>query len=82
MKFFQVDNREYFGTLGEAHEQGKKWEPVYRPQCVIKEIDIAADKGGVLQLLKTGVPRMLDATAASNGRSWTLTTRGGLVEVK
>lgn len=76
MKFYQVDDKDFFPTLGDAHDAGKLVEPSFRPDVRIREVDVETDKAGVLQLLNKGTP----VVSASN-RCWKLTQRGGLVEI-
>jgi hypothetical protein len=74
----------YFGTMGEAHAEGKKLEPVFRSNVRIRLLDIAVDKAGVLEILNHGGPHRLlvdHQTEIKVLRTWSLTARGGLTEI-
>ena len=82
MKFFvrtDTDPIRYFATQGDAHDDGRKEEPVWRSAVRIKEVDIKCDKDAILALLRGGVPEDL---LEDRGRMWTLTARGGLKELE
>ncbi|MBT2325520.1 hypothetical protein J7E62_24610 [Variovorax paradoxus] len=84
MKFFvrtDTDKPRYFGTQGDAHEDGRKEEEVWRSSVRIKEVDLKADKDGVLRLLQEG-PAGADDLLGGRGRTWTVTARGGLKELE
>jgi len=83
MKFYvrtDTEKARFFATQGDAHENGKKEEPVWRSAVRIKEVDLPTDKGAILGLLIDGSPS-IDALNAMPGRVWTLTARGGLTEI-
>ena len=74
----------YFGTLGDAHAEGKKLEEVFRSNVRITLLEIPVDKMGVLEILNHGGPHQLfvdHETEIEVQRTWTLTARGGLKEV-
>ena len=74
----------YFGTLGDAHAQGKKLEEVWRSNCRIRLLDVAVDKAGVLEILNHGGPHQIwidHDTELEPLRVWKLTARGGLKEI-
>jgi hypothetical protein len=84
MKFYvrtDTEKARFFATQGEAHENGKKEEPVWRSAVRIKEVDIPTDKGAILGLIVDGPPS-IDAVNNMPGRIWTLTARGGLKELE
>jgi len=84
MKFFvrtDTDPIRYFSTQGDAHEDGRKEEPVWRSAVRIKEVDLKADKDAILALLQRG-PSASEDLLLGRGRTWTLTARGGLKELE
>ncbi|VTU31933.1 hypothetical protein H4CHR_02908 [Variovorax sp. PBS-H4] len=84
MKFFvrtDTDPIRYFGTQGDAHEDGRKEEPVWRSAVRIKEVDLKVDKDAVLRLLREG-PEGAQDLLEGRGRVWTITARGGLKDIE
>lgn len=74
----------YFGTLGDAHGEGRKLEPVFRCNVRIRLLDVPVDKAGVLELLNRGGPHAMQLdhqTPLEVLRTWSLTSRGGLHEI-
>lgn len=80
MKFFvrtDTDPVRYFGTQGDAHDDGRKEEPVWRSAVRIKEVDLKVHKEAILELLRLGSANIQDLLKG-HGRTWTLTARGGI----
>ena len=81
MKLYQcqaddTDNPVTFGTRSEAQSHGKdNATPTFRGSVRIHELDYKTDKAGVIDILN-GVARPTII------RSWKLSARGGLVELK
>lgn len=76
MRFYELHDGEavsWHPTLSSVHAEGKKVVPVFRGALRVTEVEISTDKAGVLQLLTGGCPKEI-----SRGRSWRLTSRGGL----
>jgi hypothetical protein len=83
MKFFARTDTEparYFGTQAEAHNDGRTEAPQWRSAVRIKEVDLKCDKDAILRLLQEG-PAGAEDLLGGRGRTWTLTSRGGLKEL-
>lgn len=69
-----------FATLAEAHawcRDETASEPIFRPDCQIRQFNLALDKETILLLLN-----QKGGTHEYTGKEWTLTRRGGLKPVE
>jgi hypothetical protein len=66
----------YATTQGDAHKCGRDQVPAYlRDEVRIEEVEIATDKGDIIDILNGKPPRVLNMATR---RRWSITTRGGL----
>lgn len=80
MKFYRINDTaltSFAGTIAAAHKAAKSGH-FNKLDVQIDEVEVPTDKTGVLQLL-TDDPAKMEFKVL---RSWQLTARGGLEEVK